>query len=332
MATIKDIAKLLNISTGTVSKGLNGGEDVSEELRDRIFDTAISIGYTTKKMKDRNSWTACIFIENVDYSANNQFGYEIVLGFKQLAIRNGYNVEIVNITPEMQKVEKYDTYMMKHGYKGGFFVGFYLSDPWLKNLDKTTVPTVLLDNIEPDNPFVAYIGTDSYEGMNAAVHYLHSMGHNSIAFLNGDSDSMISKNRTEAFLKACRNTGIYVDDNFIKYGDYTTECAGRFVKDFIEMGVTAIMCGSDIIAMGVISECQSLGYSIPDDISVIGFDDLPLSAHMTPSLTTIKQERINLGKLGFLTLYSLISGVHISHTLLRPAFVIRDSIGTAKER
>ncbi len=325
MATIKDIAQLLNISTGTVSKGLNGGEDISEDLRNKIIDTAVSLGYTTKKMKKKESWTICIFIENMDYSANNQFGYELILGFKQLSVRNGFNVQIVSVTNEMQLNEKYDTYMMKHGYKGGFFIGFTLNDPWLKTLNKTTVPTVLLDNIEPHNHIVSYIGTDSYEGMETAVEHLYHLGHRRIAFLNGDSHSMISKNRTDAFQKACSKFKLKSSENFIQYGDYSMDCAKKFVNDFINDGATAIMCGSDIMAMGVIAECEHLGYNVPNDISVIGFDDLPLSAHMTPALTTIKQDRINMGKLGFSTLLSLINGVHISQTLLRPTFIVRNS-------
>ena len=330
MATIKDIADLLNISTGTVSKGLNGGEDISEELRAKILDTAVSLGYSTKKMKKRNNWTVCVFIENMDYSAHNQFGYEIVLGFKQQALRDGYQVEIIPATLEMQLDEKYDTYMMKHGYKGGFFIGFTLNDPWLKSLDDTKVPTVLLDNIEGKNPCVSYIGTDNYQGMETSVEYLYNLGHRKIAFMNGDEYSMVAKTRADAFKKACRFYGLEVNNDLIKYGDFTKSGSKNFVEDFIKNGATAIMCASDVIAMGVITECESLGYKVPDYISVVGFDDLPISAHMTPSLTTIRQERNNIGKLGSLALYSLINGVHISHTMLRPSLVIRESTSAVK--
>ena len=111
MATIKDIANILHISTGTVSKGLNGANDISDELRTKILDTAVSVGYMTKKMKHRDCWTVCIFVENMDLSTN-QFGYEIILGFKQEAIKSGLKVEIVNSDLEMQKEEKYDSYMI----------------------------------------------------------------------------------------------------------------------------------------------------------------------------------------------------------------------------
>ena len=325
MATIKDIAEILNISTGTVSKGLNGGEDISEELRNKIIDTAVSLGYTTKKMKKKESWTVCIFIENMDYSANNQFGYELILGFKQLAIRSGFNVQIVNVTPELQNNEKYDAYMMKNGYKGGFFIGFTLDDLWLKTLKNTKVPTVLLDNFEQRNPKVSYVGTDSFEAMDSSVEHLYSLGHRKIAFLNGNNCSMISQIRTDAFNSACREYGLEYNKDLIQYGDYNMECAKDFVGGFIESGATAILCGSDVMAMGVIAECQRLGYEVPRDISVIGFDDLPLSAHMTPALTTIKQDRRNMGKLGFSTLLSIINGVYISKTLLRPQLIIRNS-------
>ena len=218
--------------------------------------------------------------------------------------------------------------MMKRGYKAGFFVGFTLNDPWLINISNTTTPTVLLDNIEERNPHVAYIGTDSGEGLEAAIAYLHRLGHKKIAFLNGEENSYISKNRAHCFRKSCRKYKVDFTD-LIENGDYTIECAKKYVEGFINKGATAICTSSDLMAMGVINECERLGKKVPEDISVIGFDDLPLSAHMTPPLTTIRQSRIDLGKQGFMTLYGLLNGVRISHTTLRPEFIIRKTTSLA---
>lgn len=328
MATIKDIANELNISCGTVSKGLNGASDVSEELRNKILKTAIKLGYETKKMKKKDCWTVCFFVENVDLDSN-QFGYEILLGFKTEATKVGLKVEIVTSSIEIQEKESYDTYMLRNGYKAGFFVGFTLNDPWLKDIGKTSIPTVLLDNIEEKNPHVAYIGTDSNEGIEEALSHLSKLGHKKVAFLNGERDSYISNSRGHSFRKLCKKYEIDYED-LIAYGDYTTECAKLCVKDFISKGATAIMTCSDTMAIGVINECERLGYKVPEDISVIGFDDLPLSAHVTPPLTTIRQERRDLGKQGFYTLWGLINGVRISHTTLRPEFIVRKSTAKAK--
>ena len=105
MATIKDIASRLGISVSTVSKGLNGASDISEELRQTVLDTAVEMGYTTKRMKKEEHKKLCIFIENMDFETANQFGYEIVLGFKQAAYRDNWEVAVNPITPAFQTSE-----------------------------------------------------------------------------------------------------------------------------------------------------------------------------------------------------------------------------------
>ena len=92
MVTIKDIANRLGISVSTVSKGLNGASDISEDLRQMVLDTAVEMGYQSKKMKKDENKKLCLFIENMEYETANQFGYEIILGFRQAAFRNGWSV------------------------------------------------------------------------------------------------------------------------------------------------------------------------------------------------------------------------------------------------
>ena len=121
MTTIKDIADRLGISLSTVSKGLNGANDISEELRQLVLDTAVEMGYQTKKMKKEEFKKLCLFIKNMDYESPEDFGYDIILGFKQSAFRDNWNVDVIPVTPDFQLSEKYDTYMLKNGYSGAFF-------------------------------------------------------------------------------------------------------------------------------------------------------------------------------------------------------------------
>ena len=199
MATIKDIADRLGISVSTVSKGLNGASDISESLRQTVLDTAIEMGYTTKQMRIRHNKKLCIFIENMDYETPDQFGYDIILGFRQIAYREQYDVSVIPVSPEFQEKERYDTYMLKNAYVGGFMVGFALQDPWMEQLQDTGIATALFDNFVWKNPNVAYIGTDSFEGIDTAILHLQELGHKKIAFLNGSLHSMITECRQEAF-------------------------------------------------------------------------------------------------------------------------------------
>ena len=275
MATIKDIANRLGVSVSTVSKGLNGASDISDELRQMVLDTAVEMGYATKRSKKVENRKLAIFIENMDYEAATQFGYEIVLGFKQNAFRHNWDVTVIPVTPAFQLSEKYDTYMLKNGFCGAFLVGFALHDEWMKQLEQTTMPTVLFDNYIKKNPNVAYIGTDNYEGIDAAVDHLYTLGHKKIAFLNGSLHSMVSEQRQEA--------------------------------------------------SGVITECKLRGFRVPEDISVVGFDDIPISSMLEPPLTTIRQERSELGKCAYVILNSLVHHIPICRTQLRATLIERES-------
>ena len=112
MATIKDIAARLGVSISTVSKGLNGASDISEELRQTVLDTAVEMGYSTKRSRKVENRKLALFIENMNYESIDEFGYDVVLGFKQNAFKHKWDVDIIPVTPQLQAEEKYDTYIL----------------------------------------------------------------------------------------------------------------------------------------------------------------------------------------------------------------------------
>lgn len=337
MATIKDIAKKLGISPATVSKGLNGASDISEKMRQSVLDAAVELGYKPKSLQGKVKRRICIMVEDMNYESVDQFGYEIISGFEQAAVRNNYEVTIVPANLSMQtnaglktqtgSREKYDTYMLKNGYSGAFLLGFRLHDDYLKQLNNTKVPTALLDNYIEDNPFVGYVGTDNFEGMKGVVNHLAAKGHRRIAMLCGNQDSMITERRLNAYKHFMWVNKIDLDLDLIAYGDYHVDCAPLYVPHFLEKGATAIICASDFIASGVIKQLYNMGKKVPEDLSVTGYDDLPLARYLTPALTTVRQNRVDLGKSAFILVDSLIKGVPISRIEMRPAFVERDSTG-----
>ncbi len=329
MATIKDIANRLGVSVSTVSKGLNGASDISENLRQAVLDTAVELGYTTKQMRGRSRRKLCVFVENMDYDTPEQFGYDIVLGFRQTAFRENYDVTVIPVTPLFQSTEKYDTYMLKNGYVGAFIIGFALQDDWMNQFGTTGIPTVLFDNYIKKNPCVSYVGTDSYEGIDDAIVHLNDLGHSRIALINGSRHSMISEQRRQAYIDSMTAHNLPFSEATMPYGYYVADAAKDHVSSLLSMGITAILCGNDLIASGVITECCLRGCKVPEDISVIGFDDIPLAAKLNPPLTTIRQDRSELGKSGFYTLHSLINHVSISKTLLRPQLIVRKSTARA---
>lgn len=330
MATIKDIANKLGVSVSTVSKGLNGANDISEQLRQTVLETAVEIGYTTKQMRTKENQKLCIFIENMEYQSPEHFGYDIILGFKQAAYPAHYDVSVVPVTPQFQSDEKYDTYMLKNGYVGAFFVGFALKDAWMEQLHTTTIPTSLFDNYIRKNPNVSYIGTDSFEGIDDAIEHLTTLGHRKIAMISGSSYSFITEQRRQAYIESMAAHNLEIDKQWMPYGYYVAAAAKPHVMNLLSLGVTAIVCGNDLLASGVLEECRAHGFRVPEDISIIGFDDVPISAELNPPLTTVRQDRIELGKCGFYTLHSAINHVSVSKNLLRPQLIIRNSTGPVK--
>lgn len=330
MATIKDIANRLGIAVSTVSKGLNGAPDISEDLRQLVLDTAVEMGYKTKKMRKEEHKKIALFVENMEYLNAGDFGYDLVLGFEQQAFRDKWAVKVIPINDSFQAKDKYDTYMLKHGYSGAFLMGMALQDEWMRQIQTTSIPTALLDNFVKINPNVGYVGTDSYEGFSLAVKRLHELGHRRIAFLNGTPNSMISNQREDAYKIALSENFLKFDPSLMAYGYYVAESAPYHVPGMLDAGATAIMCGNDLIASGVISECEKRGLKVPEDISVIGFDDIPLASEL--GLSTIRQERVELGKCAFFTLDSLMNKVSVSKTTLRPKFIERASIAPMKKR
>ncbi|MBO4395361.1 MAG: LacI family DNA-binding transcriptional regulator [Eubacterium sp.] len=332
MTTIKDIADRLGVSSGTVSKGLNGADDISEALRDKILETAVEMGYTKKGLHRQDTRKLCIFIENMDYYLEDDFGYDIILGFRQAAFKESWDVEVIPVSHDFQIKRPYDPFMLGRNISGSLLIGFELNDPWMKELSTTKVPTILFDNYIRDNPMCGSVGSDSDEGIGLAIDHLAYLGHRKIAFLDGPQGSMISENRMNAYRHNMEKHDFAYSNRFIAYEPYSMEAASKHVSRFLDVGVTAIICGNDTLAFGAIEECKRLGYSVPDDVSIIGFDDIPGCDKCDPPLTSVKQDRIQLGKCCYYVLYALVNGVSLSRNLMRTTLTVRSSTAKAKPR
>lgn len=326
MATINDIATKLGVSKSTVSKALNNATDISDEMRKKILETAVELGYVNKRLQKKEQ-KICILVANMDYDTPNQFGHDIVLGFKQMAEPEGWTVDIIPVTKEFQRVTPYGVFMIEHGYQAAFVMGFSLLDPWIEEFRNTRIPTVLYDNYIKSNPAVASVGCDSQEGFELAVRHLVKLGHKKIGLISGPLDSYILKARYNAYLAALNKYGLEINENYIGLGYYVAESTKTYIPKLLKEGVTAILFSHDIRAISAITECIDRNIQIPTDLSILGFDDLPMSAHTDPPLTTIRQDRIALGKCGYYAMNCLLNQVPIGSILLRAPLIVRDSTG-----
>lgn len=328
MVTLNDIAAKLGISKSTVSKGLNDASDVSDELRRKIIETAAEMGYAGRRAPKK----LCVLIENMGYKDPNQFGYDLIAGFMEAARPEGWMVDVVPLTKEYQSTVTYQEVMAQGGWRGAFLLGFTLVDPWMGELQTARVPAVLYDNYVKGNPCMASVSSDSGGGMEAAVQNLYHLGHRRIGLLCGHLDSYVMKERYNAYLNAMEKYGLPVDEGLIGLGYYVAESTRKYLSQFIEKGATAILCSDDSRAVAVYTECSDRSLRIPKDVSIIGFDDLPVAAYMNPPLTTIRQDRVALGKCGYYALSCLLNGVDIDAIRLRAPLMVRGSTGPAPEK
>lgn len=328
MATLDDIAQELGISKSTVSKALNGAKDVSKKMQQTVLEKAVEMGYSRMNHSTAAPRVA-IFILNMDYQQPEDFGYDIVVGFRKAAEPAGYQVEIIPLNRQMQLDHRYDTYMMRENYCGALFLGMSLLDPWIQEFKTCKTPTVLYDNHISGNPNITSVGVDIVESIEMAVNYLLSLGHKKIGYLSSALEAYVYQRRYQAFMQVMNNKGLVADDSVMGNSYHVSVCLTEHMPRLIENGCTAIICSHDILAHSTMFHCFELGLRVPDDISIMGYDDIPLCRYTTPPLTTIRQNRPALGKSAFYALSSQLNGVALSSHMLHAELIKRGSCGPA---
>ena len=330
MATLEDIAKKVGVSKSTVSKALSGAGDVSQNMRRMVLEAAVELGYSRLVRSDDTPRLA-IFITNMEYLRREDFGYDILVGFRKMAEPDGFLTEIIPLTIETELSIGYEAYMMQHNYQGALFLGLSLDHPWLKDFEACRIPTVLYDNRIIGNPNVTYVGADNQEGMHTAVRYLTSLGHRQIGYLGSALGAYIYQQRYKAFFEALRENQLPADSCRAGVSYDVEECIRMHLQRVLDMGCTAIVCSHDVLARRVLECCREKGLSVPGDVSVMGFDDLPLCTHTFPPLTTIRQNRTEIGKSAYCALSSQIERVPLSTFLLHTELKERLSCGPVRK-
>ena len=332
MATLDDIAQELGISKGTVSKALNGAKDVSKKMQKAVLEKAVEMGYS-RLNRGTSVPRLAVFILNMDYQRPEDFGFDLIMGFRQAAEPAGYQVEIVPLTQTLQNSIHYDEYMMRENYCGGFFLGMTLVDPWIADFRTCKTPAVLYDNHVSGNPNVTALGMDNVESIEMAVTYLRGLGHQKIGYLSSALDAFVYRQRYDSFIHVMNTLGLPADDSVMGNSYHVNVCLTQHLPRLLKNGCTAIICSHDMLAHSAMFYCLELGLRIPEDISILGHDDIPLCRYTNPPLTTMRQNRPALGKSAFYAMSCQLNGVHVGTHLLHPELICRQSCGPApKER
>lgn len=330
MATLDDIAQALGVSKSTVSKALSGAKDVSKAMRQQVLEKAVELGYS-RGIRKRAAPRIAVFIINMDYRKPEDFGYDIVSGFRKAAEPAGFQVELIDLDRKLQETTRYDEYMVYGNYSGGLFLGLSLLDPWLKEFETCRTPTVLYDNRVCGNPNVTAVGVDNVEGMKMGVQYLKSLGHSRIGYLSSALEAYIYQQRYHAFFRAMEECGLPAEPEIGGTSYHISQCLSEHLPRLLERGCTAVMCSHDILAHSLMIHCKERGIRVPEDLSILGFDDIPLCSYTTPPLSTIRQNRSTLGKSAFYAMSSLLNKVAISSLFLHPELMTRSSCGAVSQ-
>lgn len=326
--TIKDIATRLGVSVSTVSKALNNATDISPATKKKVLDFANSEEFALKK-KRTNPKRLCVFFEDMGHSSE-QIGYDILSGFKSMAENENYEVIIKSTTHDNTAID-YDAIMTQDNLLGGFVLGANLNSSLHRQLNSTRFPTIVMDNFI-DNAKVSSIGVDNINTVTLMVDYLVGLGHRRIGMLSGEKKSVVSRERLSGYICGLLNNDIPFDESLVKFGDFSQSCAETFADSFIAEKVSAVVCACDLTALGLINAFKRRGICVPDDISVTGYDDIELSQYVTPSITTIKQDFLSIGKNAFSMLRQMLKGSSPERVILNGSLVVRQSAAPVKHR
>jgi LacI family transcriptional regulator len=210
--------------------------------------------------------------------------------------------------------------------EGAIVEGLRLSDPYIEEIKRTQIPTVLID-IPILTDKVGYVSSDNVQAAFEATSYLIKLGHRNIGFINGHNDAAVSFERLEGYKKALEKNNIPYKEEYVVFDDFTQEGGYNSFKTLIfeNPEITAIFHASDLMAIGSFKAAKDLGMKVPDDISIVGFDDIELASLITPGLTTIRQDTFKMGYNAAKHLLSIIKGEKPQHIVIPHKLVIRDS-------
>lgn len=329
--TIKDVAKKAGVSVSTVSRALNNYSDINLETKEQILKIAEELGYKpniiARSLSSNKSFRLGMLVEDYEMSGMlNPLVFEMLMSFKNTATRLGYETVLLSTTSDVQKNEKLSKLFIDKQLDGMFIMGLKMTDEYYRELSQIDKPCVLFD-INLNNTNVGCVGVDNTRGAFLAVEHLIKLGHKKIGFINGHKDAYVSYERLDGYFLAHNRYALNVDNTLIEYADFTDKGAEDAVERLLSKhkDLTAIFCASDIMAIGALNKLNDLGYSVPDDVSLVGFDGIYLSQCVSPKLTTIRQDTTKIGEAAANLLVNLINEQHIGRVVIEPEIVIRES-------
>jgi DNA-binding LacI/PurR family transcriptional regulator len=326
--TIKDIAKLANVSHTTVSRALNNSPYINEETKIKIKALAKELkyvpNYNAKSLVLLKSYVIGVFFSSISEGTSHTFFHEIIKGINKVMDKE-YNLVIRGIDDY-----KYSYPIDNKNFDGIIVVSQSKSDDkFINAIIEKNIPTVVI-NRKIDNNEIVNIMSNDTKGTYDAVSYLISNNHKKIALIEGNKEFESSVYRKKGYLQALDENNIPINEEYIISGRYDLQSGYKNMKKLLELKdrPTAVFCSNDDIGVGAMKAAVEQGLNVPDDISIIGFDDSEFCKYVTPQLTSVRKDSLTMSEYGGINLLNIIKGKEIDkeRVYIESKLVVRQSV------
>ncbi|MBT9170163.1 MAG: Catabolite control protein A [Actinobacteria bacterium] len=329
MPTIIDVAKRAGVSKSTVSKILTDKPYVSHETREKVMKAIAELGYRPNAIARSLVRNVTKTIGLIISDITNPFFPEIVRGIEDKASEMGYNIFICNSDAKVEREEAYLELLLEKRVDGIIFTSARITDTRIADLRRHNFPFILVSRTLPDVQ-TDYVVVDNRAGAYLAVEHLISLGHQRIAHITGPKDASGALDRLWGYQKAMADHGLKTDAELVKEGDFREQGGYLATKELLSLSSapTAIFAANDFIAIGALQAINEAGLEVPEDISLVGFDNIHLAGLTRINLTTINQPRYKMGLMATEVLIERIEGKRGPgpvQLVLEPELVIRSS-------
>ncbi|MBX3066305.1 MAG: LacI family DNA-binding transcriptional regulator [Anaerolineae bacterium] len=303
--TMYDVARLAGVSQPTVSRVLSAGNAgdasalISDETTQRVLDAVNKLGYrpnvVARSLRTRRTFTVAMLIADL----SNGFYHPMARAVQDVARQHNYEVLISNSDHIYENERHFCDIVLGSGVDGVLMVPIHLSSDELSQyVDRAHIPFVALaEHIK--HPHIDLVWVNDHRATYEGTRWLINKGsHQKVGFIGVSDDLPPGPRRFDGFTRAMNDAGLQVDPRFIKIGDFTLESGKKAARSLIEGGElpTAIFAINDLMAIGLILTLQDAGYRVPEDVAVIGFDDIPEASIVRPALTTLAQNPRDIGE------------------------------------
>ncbi len=298
--TLKDIARMAGVSVNTVSRALNGKPDVNAQTRQKVLKVAKELGYVPNRsalsLKKRKTHIVGVIIED----NANPFWAEVLKGVEFAAKKKGYHVILVNTSRNYEEEVEGIRMLLERRVDGLLIAPNQQRYDDLNELRRLGVPFVIMGrHVKEFEGVVPMVYSDEREGGYFATKHLVERGCKRIAFVGAQPYNTASQERYEGYVMALKEYGVEVNDNLVKTGGIEIDGGYKSVMELLKEGVKfdGVFAYNDLMAFGVLKALKEANIDVPKDVKIIGYDDIPYSALITPSLTTMRMKKATIGKL-----------------------------------